>query len=58
MWKLWWAPNNASKWQMGFNSAFKGLTIYDAHSPFFMIGKFIGHFIIEVNILNHYSFHT
>jgi len=25
-WKKWWAPNNASKQQMGFNSAFKGLT--------------------------------
>jgi hypothetical protein len=25
MWKIWRAPNNASKWQMGFNSAFKGL---------------------------------
>jgi len=25
MWKIWWAPNNASKWQMGFISAFKGL---------------------------------
>jgi len=24
-WKIWWAPNNASKWQMGFNWAFKGL---------------------------------
>ena len=24
-WKIWWAPNNASKWQMGFNFAFKGL---------------------------------
>ena len=24
-WKIWWAPNNASKWQMGFDSAFKGL---------------------------------
>ena len=23
-WRIWWA-NNASKWQMGFNSAFKGL---------------------------------
>ena len=23
-WRIWWAPNNASKWQMGFNSAFKG----------------------------------
>jgi len=26
MWKIWWAPNNASKCQMEFNSAFKGLT--------------------------------
>jgi hypothetical protein len=24
-WRKWWASNNASKWQMGFNSAFKGL---------------------------------
>jgi len=26
-WKIWWA-NNASRWQMGFNSAFKGLKAY------------------------------
>jgi len=25
MWRIWWAPNNASRQQMGFNSAFKGL---------------------------------
>jgi hypothetical protein len=25
-WRIRWAPNNASKWQTGFNSAFKGLT--------------------------------
>ena len=24
-WKIWWAPNNASRWQVGFNSAFNGL---------------------------------
>jgi hypothetical protein len=24
-WTIWWAPNNASKWHMGFNSEFKGL---------------------------------
>jgi len=23
-WRIWWAPNNASRWQMGFNSALKG----------------------------------
>jgi len=26
-WRIRWAPNNASNWQMGFNSAFKGLTL-------------------------------
>jgi len=25
MYRIWWAPNNASEWQIGFNSAFKGL---------------------------------
>jgi len=25
MWRIWWAPNNASKGQMGFNLAFRGL---------------------------------
>ena len=26
-WKIWWTPINVSKWQIGFNSAFKGLTV-------------------------------
>ena len=26
-WRIWWAPNNASRWQMLFNSAFKGLRV-------------------------------
>jgi hypothetical protein len=26
MWRIGWAPNNVSKWHMGFNSAFKGLS--------------------------------
>jgi len=25
-WRIWWAANNASKWQMGFNLAFRGLS--------------------------------
>ena len=27
MWRIWWPPNNVSKGQMGFNSAFKELII-------------------------------
>ena len=30
-WRIWWTPTNASKWQMKFNSAFKGLTSYFSH---------------------------
>jgi hypothetical protein len=26
-WRTWWAPNNASRWQMGFNSEFRWLTL-------------------------------
>ena len=27
MWRIWCAPNNTSKWQMGFNLVFKGLNL-------------------------------
>ena len=27
-WTIWRAPTNASKWRMGFNSAFKGITSF------------------------------
>jgi hypothetical protein len=27
MWRIWRAPNNARKWHMEFNSAFKGLKL-------------------------------
>jgi len=31
-WKIWLDPNNASRWEVGFNSAFKGLNdIYEWH---------------------------
>jgi len=31
-WGIWRAPNNASRWQMGFNSVFKGLR-YTINAP-------------------------
>jgi hypothetical protein len=42
MCRIWWAPNNTSKWQMGFNPAFKGLT-----SPWSQISRnpFLPNFI-------------
>jgi len=38
-WKIWWAPNNASRWQMGFNSAFKGLSITYSVFVFVAFGR-------------------
>jgi hypothetical protein len=26
-WRIWWVPNNAGRWQMGFKLAFKGLSV-------------------------------
>jgi hypothetical protein len=26
-WRIWWAPNNASRWQVRLNSAFKGIIV-------------------------------
>ena len=38
MWNIGWAPNNVCKWQMGFNSAFKGLIhIVHANSKYLLI---------------------
>ena len=34
-WRIWWAPNNASKWQMGFNLAFKVLNL-SVHNPSYL----------------------
>jgi len=34
-WRIWWAPNNASRWQMGFNSAFKALIYNEPEEDFF-----------------------
>jgi len=33
VWRIWWGPNNGSKWQTGFNSAFKGLNLQGAGHP-------------------------
>ena len=31
-WRIWWAPNNANKWQVGFSSAFNPLTPNEHYS--------------------------
>jgi hypothetical protein len=59
-WKIWQAPNNASKWQMRFNLAFKGLTTlgtrYCSFSPLccfpilFCFNLYGGGFILFCNV--------
>jgi len=41
-WKIWWAPNNAIKWQIEFNSAFKVLKFYT------LLTQFIFHVCVRV----------
>ena len=37
-WTIWRAPTNASKWRMGFNSAFKGL-IYKTKEKYKLVSQ-------------------
>jgi hypothetical protein len=47
-WKIWWPPNNVRKWQMGYNSAFRGLRStliwYSNVPPLFPRGDFLSGF--------------
>ena len=42
-WRIWWAPNNTSSWQSGFNLVFKGLNFcyfyLKFHLKFMKIGS-------------------
>ena len=38
-WKIWWAPNNVSRWQMRFNSAFNRLNQLLGKSTRFVLAK-------------------
>ena len=64
-WRKWWAPNNASKWQMGFNSGFKGLKLFNNSKSavrvlvvrmriVFMRNKYITVFFHEVFVTGNY----
>ena len=47
-WRIWWALNIASKWQLGFNSAFKGLN--DELNPICHLLALLGaHHILHVS---------
>ena len=39
--RIWWAPNNASRWQMGFNLAFTGFTVVTAWTACFYTQKLL-----------------
>ena len=52
-WRIWWAPTNACKWQMGFNSAFKGLI----QSPLYLLQGFCK-YIINITDTTYSSIHV
>jgi hypothetical protein len=49
-WRIWWAPNNASRGQMGFSSAFKGLnqTQYVRRESILLPMLFHPHYLLHV----------
>jgi hypothetical protein len=48
-WKIWLAPINASRWQMGFNSEFKGLNETSLRTVSEGIGVFFPWFSCGIN---------
>jgi hypothetical protein len=61
MWRIGWAPNNASKWQVGFKSAFKGLNKFYCKLPedvddietcrSYAIEKYVGFRIVDLLVV-------
>jgi hypothetical protein len=43
-WRIWRAPNNAIKWQMGFNSAYTGLDVCKKIQIWLHMGKCVRQF--------------
>jgi hypothetical protein len=52
-WRIWWAPNNASRWQMGFNSVFKGLTRIVCNVTYHMLEMMLA---VTFSVLRHASY--
>ena len=52
MWRLWWAPNIASRWQIEFNSAFKGLTNWSVRDINRTISKSSSWYLYAVPTIN------
>jgi hypothetical protein len=51
-WTKWWAPASASKWRVGFNSAFKGLMEFclrQTHSCFTILSRATYSFGVYIN---------
>jgi hypothetical protein len=47
------SPNNTSKWQVGFNSAFKGLMLYDESPTIF---KEFQYWAVSIIIFAYHAF--
>jgi hypothetical protein len=54
-WRIWWAPNNASKWQMGFYLAFKELILAAFSVEFRYVSRAPSKFTVRTRQHIHYS---
>ena len=54
-WRIWWASNNASKWQMGFNSAFKVLMSGRIKLEWISMISVLGVYLIRIGHNNIYG---
>jgi hypothetical protein len=51
-WRIWWDPNNASKWQVGFNSTCKGLKISTFCNAKSKCGRLLHTFYMKLTIFS------
>ena len=49
-WRIWWAANDASKGQVGYNSAFKGLN-EELNSIYHLLALLGGHHILHFSVI-------
>jgi hypothetical protein len=50
-WRIWWAPNNTSKWQMRFNSACKGINGTLGNAAMLLIISFLKRALLVIQVL-------
>ena len=56
MWRIWRTSNNASRWQMGFNLVFKGLSLENVFKSINVFG--LKYYNLKLLMMNNCLFET